>query len=123
MYPTKFRPTASNFQGKTIEGVRFVITDRDAFSSTRFGLELGVALAKLFPGKMNWAANEKLAGGKKVLAAARGGEDPAQIEQHYAAETESFRLKASSNSCFTELIYEVLTETREQLACSRSFCS
>jgi uncharacterized protein YbbC (DUF1343 family) len=93
VYPTMFRPTASNYQGKKIQGVRFVITDRDAFSSTRFGLELGVALAKLFPGKMNWAANEKLAGGKNVLAAVEAGEDPTRIEQHFAAETESFRLR------------------------------
>ena len=93
VYATILRPTASNYQGKTIEGVRFVITDRDAFSSTRFGLELGAALAKLFPGKMNWAANEKLAGGTKVLAALEAGEDPARIEQNFAAETESFRSK------------------------------
>jgi uncharacterized protein YbbC (DUF1343 family)/CubicO group peptidase (beta-lactamase class C family) len=93
VYPTTLRPTASNYQGKTIEGVRFVITDRDAFSSTRFGLELGVALAKLFPGKMNWAANEKLAGGRRVLAALEAGEDPTRIEQYFAAETESFRAK------------------------------
>ena len=50
------------FSGKTIEGVRFVITDRDAFNSVRFGLEVGSALAKLFPGRMNWQANEKLLG-------------------------------------------------------------
>jgi uncharacterized protein YbbC (DUF1343 family) len=93
VYPTILQPASSNYQGKTIEGVRFVITDRDAFSSTRFGLELGVALAKLFPGKMNWAANEKLAGGRKVLAAIEAGEDPALIEQHFASETESFRQK------------------------------
>jgi hypothetical protein len=72
-----------------------VITDRDAFSSTRFGLELGVALAKLFPGKMNWTANEKLAGGKQVLTALAAAEDPARIEQRFAAETESFRQKRS----------------------------
>ena len=93
VYPTVLRPSASNFQGKTIEGVRFVITDRDAFSSTRFGLELGVALAKLFPGKMTWAANEKLAGGKTVLAALESGDDPARIEQSFSAETERFNQK------------------------------
>jgi uncharacterized protein YbbC (DUF1343 family) len=95
VYPTLLHPTASNFQGQTIEGVRFVITDRDAFSSTRFGLELGSALAKLFPGKMNWAANEKLAGGKRVLAALAAAEDPAKIEQSFTAETESFLAKRS----------------------------
>ena len=54
VYPTRFRPTASNFSGKTIEGVRFVITNRDTFDSTRLGLEVGYALNKLYPGKIAW---------------------------------------------------------------------
>ena len=81
VYPTRFQPSSSNFAGKTIEGVRFVITDRQAFSSTGFGLELGVALAKLFPGKMTWTANEKLTGNLAVLKAIEAGQDPAAIGQ------------------------------------------
>ena len=81
VYPTRFQPSSSNFAGKTIEGVRFVITDRQAFSSTGFGLELGVALAKLFPGKMTWTANEKLTGNLAVLKAIETGQDPAAIGQ------------------------------------------
>jgi uncharacterized protein YbbC (DUF1343 family) len=38
VYPTILKPTTSNFSGETIQGVRFVITDRDAFHSTRFGI-------------------------------------------------------------------------------------
>ncbi len=79
VYPTRFQPVSSNFSGKTIEGVRFVITDRQAFSSTGFGLELGVALAKLFPGKMIWNADQKLTGNPAVLKAIEAGEDPASI--------------------------------------------
>ncbi|HMF77109.1 MAG TPA: exo-beta-N-acetylmuramidase NamZ domain-containing protein, partial [Bryobacteraceae bacterium] len=81
VYPTRFQPGSSNFAGKTIEGVRFVITDRQAFSSTGFGLELGVALAKLFPGKMTWTADQKLTGSLTVLKAIEAGEDPASIGQ------------------------------------------
>lgn len=81
VYPTQFQPSSSNFAGKTIEGVRFVITDRQAFNSTGFGLELGVALAKLFPGKMTWTANEKLTGNLTVLKAIEAGQYPAAIGQ------------------------------------------
>jgi hypothetical protein len=56
---------------------------------------VGVALAKLFPGQMSWDANERLAGGKRILAALATGEDPAQIEQLYAADVDAFRLKRS----------------------------
>ena len=67
VYPTRFTPTASNFSGTTIDGVRFVITDRDAFDSTRFGLELAAALNKLFPGQMPFTANERLVGSRDLL--------------------------------------------------------
>ena len=48
VYPTRFQPSSSHFAGRTIEGVRFVITDREAFDSVRLGLEVAVALQKLF---------------------------------------------------------------------------
>ena len=73
VYATRFRPTASNFSGKDIEGVRFVITDRECSTAFDLGLELGSAIAKLFPGKMNWQANEKLLGDRKCLEDARSG--------------------------------------------------
>jgi uncharacterized protein YbbC (DUF1343 family)/CubicO group peptidase (beta-lactamase class C family) len=79
VYPTSFTPTASNFTGKTVEGVRFVVTDRDQFNSTRFGIELGVALARLFPGKMSFAGNERLAGNGELLKSMEAGMDPAAL--------------------------------------------
>jgi uncharacterized protein YbbC (DUF1343 family) len=93
VYPAALKPTSSNFAGTAIDGVRFVITDREAFNSVRFGLELGVALAKLFPGNMTWQANEKLVGNKAFLDAMSAGADPAAIERQNAAALESFRLK------------------------------
>ena len=93
VYPTTLRPTASNFAGQTIGGIRFVITDRDAFNSVRFGLELGTALARLFPAKMEWKANEKLVGSPAVVKALEAGEDPAAIERGFAADTQNFRSK------------------------------
>lgn len=93
VYPTRLQPTSSNFSGQAIEGVRFVITDRDTFSSVRFGLELGAAIGKLFPGKMDWTANEKLLGNRAVLKLLEGAEDPAKIELHSAADLLTFREK------------------------------
>lgn len=76
VYATRFRPTASNLAGKTIEGVRFVITDRDAFDSVRFGLELAAALKKLYPGKIDYQANRRLIGNRLLIEAIEAGEDP-----------------------------------------------
>ena len=76
VYPTHFRPTASNFQNKRIEGVRFVITDRNAFDSVRLGLEIGYALERLYPGRIPWEANRYLIGNHDAIRAAKEAEDP-----------------------------------------------
>lgn len=81
VYPTRFRPESSNCAGKTIEGVRFVITNRDAFDSTRLGLELASALQTLYPGKISLDASMKLIGSRDVAAAIGKGEDPRTVEQ------------------------------------------
>jgi len=81
VYPTRFRPTSSNFSGKTIEGVRFVITNRDTFDSVRFGLELGYALNKLYPGKIAWQDDRFLVGNQEVLRALKNGVEPGTILQ------------------------------------------
>ena len=75
VYATRFRPTSSNFAGKTIEGVRFVITDRNSFDSTRFGLELGYALEKLYSSKIPWDTNRFLIGNHEVIEAGKRGVD------------------------------------------------
>jgi uncharacterized protein YbbC (DUF1343 family) len=79
-YPTQFHPSASQFAGKTIEGVRFVITDREAFSCERLGLELAAALVRLYPGKINLSENRALLGSSEVSSALEAGEDPEEIQ-------------------------------------------
>src|SRR5580704_14278834 len=81
LYPQRFRPTSGNFSGKTIEGVRFIVTNRDAFDSTRLGLELGYALNKLYPGKIAWQENRFLVGNRQVLGNLKDGIDPGSILQ------------------------------------------
>jgi uncharacterized protein YbbC (DUF1343 family)/CubicO group peptidase (beta-lactamase class C family) len=80
-YPVRFRPSASNFSGKTIEGVRFVLTNRDAFDSTRLGLEVAFALGKLYPGKIAWQINRFLIGNHEVMKAMQDGADPRDVLQ------------------------------------------
>lgn len=90
VYPTRFRPVSSNFAGKTIEGVRFIITNRDTFDSTRFGLELAFALNKLYPGKLDWEANRFLIGNHAVLKELKEGIDPQTIVQEMEDSLDGF---------------------------------
>ncbi len=79
VYPTSFTPTESNLKGVSCQGVRFVITDRERFDSVRFGVELAVLLAKLYPGKIEVAKSEKLIGNRSVVAAMQSGTEPRTI--------------------------------------------
>jgi uncharacterized protein YbbC (DUF1343 family)/CubicO group peptidase (beta-lactamase class C family) len=79
-YPVRFTPTDSHFKGKSIEGVRIVVVDREGFSSLRLGLELAVALARLYPGKLDFEANYRLIGNRALLQAIQAGEDPRTLE-------------------------------------------
>jgi uncharacterized protein YbbC (DUF1343 family)/CubicO group peptidase (beta-lactamase class C family) len=90
VYATRFRPASSNFAGKMIEGVRFVITDRNSFDSTRLGLELGYALEKLYPGKIPWDANRFLIGNHEVIEAGKAGLDPRTTVQKMQDSLASF---------------------------------
>jgi uncharacterized protein YbbC (DUF1343 family)/CubicO group peptidase (beta-lactamase class C family) len=88
-YPTRFTPSSSNFAGQSIEGVRFVITDRDAFDSVRLGLELAYAFEKLYPGRMAFEINRFLIGNREVTTAGKDAVDPRttlqNIEESLAA--------------------------------------
>jgi uncharacterized protein YbbC (DUF1343 family) len=81
VYPTKFRPTSGPFAGKTIEGVRFVIVNREQLNSVRVGLDVAYALQRLYPGKINFEACRFLIGSSDVLDALKAGTAPGVIEE------------------------------------------
>lgn len=81
VYATRFQPASSNFAGTAVEGVRFVITNRDDFDSARLGLEIAAALLKLYPGKIDLDAGRKLIGSAEVIRELAAGDDPRDIQQ------------------------------------------
>jgi uncharacterized protein YbbC (DUF1343 family)/CubicO group peptidase (beta-lactamase class C family) len=81
VYATRFRPASSNLAGRTIEGVRFVVTARDAFDSSRLGLEVAAALHKLYPSRIAFDQNARLIGSQRVTDLILSGGDPRDIQQ------------------------------------------
>ncbi len=67
-HPVTFTPSSSNFNGKTVQGIGIELTDREAFSATRLGIELATALSKLYPGKINYDLSKRLIGSQSVVA-------------------------------------------------------
>jgi uncharacterized protein YbbC (DUF1343 family) len=84
-YPVRFKPDSSNLSGKTVEGLRFVVTNRDTFSAARLGLAVAEALNALFPGKIDGEVNRKLIGNADVLGALAHGKDPFAAMQNETA--------------------------------------
>src|SRR5262249_18383220 len=67
VYPTRFND---------LQGVRFVITNRELFSSVRLGLEIAYGIEKLYPGKIDPELSRSLIGNRRVIDAIKAGEDP-----------------------------------------------
>ncbi|HEY3840793.1 MAG TPA: exo-beta-N-acetylmuramidase NamZ domain-containing protein [Bryobacteraceae bacterium] len=78
-YPVRFKPESSHLKGKTIEGIRFVVTNRDVFDAGRFGVELAAALQYLYPGKMVFTADRKLIGSAAVVEGLTKGASAAEL--------------------------------------------
>ena len=90
VYPTTFTPADSNLKGKRVEGVRFELTNRELFDASRLGLELAVALEKLYPGKIDYAASKRLIGSDDVVRRMQTGEDPRSIQASLTEALEPF---------------------------------
>ena len=90
VYPIRFSPSSSHFSGVVIDGVRFLVTDRNLVSSSRVGLEVAVAIQSLYPGKINWKTNARLIGSRTTLEALQAREDPTTIQASQAAQLDEF---------------------------------
>ena len=90
VYPIRFRPASGNLAGAKVEGVRFVVTNREMFDSIRLGLEVAAGLQKLYPGKISLAVNKKLIGSDAVMRSLEGGEDPRAIQQRLEGPLQDF---------------------------------
>ena len=90
VYPTKFQPDSGPFKGKLIEGVRFVILNREQLNSVRVGLDVAYALERLYPGKINFEACRFLIGSREVVEALKAGASPGSIEEHLREQLQNF---------------------------------
>lgn len=93
VYPTRFTPSDSVFKGKSIEGVRFVVLNRETFNSVRLGLELASALQRLYPGKLDLEACKRSIGNREVIDELKAGVDPGTIEEHLLDDLAAFEAR------------------------------
>ena len=90
VYATSFKPTESVFKGVKVEGVRFVITNRELLDATRLGLEVAVAIQKLYPGKLDFTTGKRLIGSDDVIKRIQAAEDPRTIQTSFQDAVDAF---------------------------------
>jgi uncharacterized protein YbbC (DUF1343 family) len=95
VYPTRFTPAASKLAGAETEGIRIVITDRNAFRPTEFGLHLMAALQRLYPGKILFDENRKLIGDPETIRRLQAGEAAEPILASWRASLDQFLVRRS----------------------------
>lgn len=89
--PVKFKPNASVFKNEECSGVNIVITNRTAFSPVRTGIEIAVALRKLFPTDWKTDNYNRLLADAETYEQVTRGDAPEAIEKSWAASLEDYK--------------------------------
>ena len=94
--PVKFKPNASVFKNEQVGGINIVITDRARFNSFKTGMEIAVALRKLYP--TDWQAEKfaRLLVNADVLERVKRADAPEDIEKSSNAGVEEFKKRRAS---------------------------
>lgn len=89
--PVRFKPVASVFKGEECEGINVVITDRAAFRPVPTGIEIAVALRRLYPEQWKVEAYGRLLVNADTLARVKRGDAPEEIVRSWTTQLDQFR--------------------------------
>jgi uncharacterized protein YbbC (DUF1343 family)/CubicO group peptidase (beta-lactamase class C family) len=88
--PIWFKPIASVFKDENVSGVNIVVTNREEFNSVRTGIEIAVALRKLYPNDWRIDKYLRLLVNSDVLESLKRGDSPEAIETAWNKGTQDF---------------------------------
>jgi uncharacterized protein YbbC (DUF1343 family) len=91
--PVKFKPNASVFKDENLNGINIVIVDRARFNSVRTGIEIAVALRKLFPAGWQTERYNRLLVNGEIFEMVRRGDEPAAIEKAWQKNLDEFKTR------------------------------
>ncbi|HEX8197034.1 MAG TPA: exo-beta-N-acetylmuramidase NamZ domain-containing protein, partial [Pyrinomonadaceae bacterium] len=89
--PRRFTPNASVFKGEECGGINVIITDRARFRPVRTGIEIAVALRKLFP--TDWKSERylNLLVNKDAFDRIQRADSPEEIEGSWTGNLDEFK--------------------------------
>lgn len=89
--PVRFTPRASVFQGEECGGINLIVTDRAQFRPVQVGLEIAVALRRLYPAEWQVEKYLRLLAHADTLERLKRGETAESIALSWQARLEEFR--------------------------------
>jgi uncharacterized protein YbbC (DUF1343 family) len=94
--PVRFKPNASVYKDENLGGVNIIITDRKAFQSVRTGIEIAVALRRLYPSDWQVDRYSRLLVNAEILERVKRGDAPEEIEKAWQAQLDEFKKRRAS---------------------------
>jgi uncharacterized protein YbbC (DUF1343 family)/CubicO group peptidase (beta-lactamase class C family) len=89
--PVRFKPNASVFKDENCHGINIVIVDRAKFKSVRTGIEIAVALRKLFPAGWQTERYNRLLVNSEIFEMVKRGDEPDAIEKSWQGSLDDFK--------------------------------
>jgi uncharacterized protein YbbC (DUF1343 family)/CubicO group peptidase (beta-lactamase class C family) len=89
--PVSFTPNASNYSGEICQGVNIILLDRNALDAPELGVEIAVALRKLYPERFHPERMIELLLNQTAYDAISKGEDPRRIAQDWQDSLDKFQ--------------------------------
>jgi uncharacterized protein YbbC (DUF1343 family) len=89
--PLTFTPVNGPYANQLCKGVNIIVTDRSVLDAPEMGIELAVALRKLYPDQWKVELSLKLLANRETYDAVAQGGDPRSIAQSWQEELEKFK--------------------------------
>ncbi len=88
--PVKFTPKERQYSGEVCKGVNIIVTDRNQLDSPELGIELAVALRKVYPQQWDPSKMNDIVANETTVEAVKRGEDPRRIADEWRDEIDAF---------------------------------
>jgi uncharacterized protein YbbC (DUF1343 family)/CubicO group peptidase (beta-lactamase class C family) len=89
--PVTFTPSSGTHTGQSCGGVNLIVTDRNLLDAPELGMELAVALRKLYPDQWKIDRMIEILGNHATFEAIGRGDDPRSIAESWQQDLERFR--------------------------------
>lgn len=89
--PVRFTPKSSVFKNEECGGINLIITDRAQFQSVMTGIEIAVALHRLFPADWKIDSYARLLVNADTLTSLQRGDSTGEVVRSWTGKLESFR--------------------------------